>query len=170
MLYSYWNGKRYPTVRLKSRTVGIVLAVCLKIIGENGIFGSFLGLNQNIYRNADVLLFQCLACLLRGSEEVEIEFTISCHEHTFLNIPNWDILNIPIRHNNVKVMLLRLKELRLARKMTQQRLAMELSMSQNTVSRYENGEREPGLAELIRIADYFDVSVDYLLERTDRPR
>ena len=67
-------------------------------------------------------------------------------------------------------MLLRLKELRLARRMTQQRLAMELSMSQNTVSRYENGEREPGLKELIRIADYFDVSVDYLLERTDQPR
>lgn len=43
-------------------------------------------------------------------------------------------------------------------------------MSQNTVSRYENGEREPGLKELIRIADYFDVSVDYLLERTDQPR
>lgn len=42
-------------------------------------------------------------------------------------------------------------------------------MSQNTVSRYENGEREPGLAELIRIA-YFEVSVDYLLERTDQPR
>ena len=147
-----------------------MLVVCLKIIGENGVFGSFLGLNQNIYRDTDVLLFQCLACLLRGSEEVEIEFTISCHEHTFLNIPKWDIFNIPIRHNNVKVMLLRLKELRLARRMTQQRLAMELSMSQNTVSRYENGEREPGLAELIRIADYFDVSVDYLLERTDRPR
>ena len=66
-------------------------------------------------------------------------------------------------------MLLRLKELRLARRMTQQRLAMELSMSQNTVSRYENGEREPGLAELIRIA-YFEASVDYLLERTDQPR
>ncbi len=43
-------------------------------------------------------------------------------------------------------------------------------MSQNTVSRYETGEREPGLAELIQIADYFDVSVDYLLSRTDQPR
>ena len=162
--------KKIPHRATEKPHGGDCVSVCLKIIGENGIFGSFLGLNQNIYRDTDVLLFQCLACLLRGSEEVEIEFTISCHEHTFLNIPNWDIFNIPIRHNDVKVMLLRLKELRLARKMTQQRLAMELSMSQNTVSRYENGEREPGLAELIRIADYFDVSVDYLLERTDRPR
>lgn len=147
-----------------------MLVVCLKIIGENGVFGSFLGLNQNIYRDTDVLLFQCLACPFCGTEEVEIKFTISRHEYTSLNIPKWDNLNIPIRHNNVKVILLRLKELRLARRMTQQRLAMELSMSQNTVSRYENGEREPGLAELVRIADYFDVSVDYLLERTDQPR
>ena len=53
--------------------------------------------------------------------------------------------------------------------MTQLHLAMELSMNQNTISRYENGEREPGLAELIQIADYFHVSVDYLLERTDNP-
>ena len=65
---------------------------------------------------------------------------------------------------------MRLKELRLARKMSQQRLAIELSMAQNTISRYENGEREPGIDELIRIADYFDVSVDYLLGRSDLPR
>ena len=65
---------------------------------------------------------------------------------------------------------MRLRELRKARRITQVRLAMELNMSQNTVSRYENGEREPGIAELIKIADYFDVSVDYLLERTENPR
>ena len=64
---------------------------------------------------------------------------------------------------------MRLKELRLAHHMTQLHLAMELSMNQNTISRYENGEREPGLAELIRIADYFHVSMDYPLERTDNP-
>lgn len=46
---------------------------------------------------------------------------------------------------------------------------MELNTSQNTISRYENGEREPGIGELIKIADYFNISVDYLLERTDNP-
>ncbi len=65
---------------------------------------------------------------------------------------------------------MRLRELRRKRNITQQRLALELHMSQNTISRYETGEREAGYAELIRIADYFDVSVDYLLERTDDPR
>ena len=65
---------------------------------------------------------------------------------------------------------MRLRELRLERNMSQQRLAMELSMTQNTISRYENGEREPGIEELIRIADYFNVSLDYLLERSEQKR
>ena len=65
---------------------------------------------------------------------------------------------------------MRVRELRLERNMSQQRLAMELSMTQNTISRYENGEREPGIKELIRIADYFNVSLDYLLERSEQKR
>ena len=48
-------------------------------------------------------------------------------------------------------------------------MAIDLNMSQNTISRYETGEREPGINELIKIADYFNVSVDYLLERTNNP-
>ena len=42
-------------------------------------------------------------------------------------------------------------------------------MNQNTVSRYESGKRQADYATLIKIADYFDVSLDYLLERTDNP-
>ena len=49
-------------------------------------------------------------------------------------------------------------------------MAMDLNLSQNSISRYETGEREAGYATLIAIADYFDVSVDYLLERTDNPK
>jgi len=47
---------------------------------------------------------------------------------------------------------------------------MELNMNQNSISRYENGEREADYGTLIAIADYFNVSVDYLLGRTDDPR
>ena len=61
----------------------------------------------------------------------------------------------------------RLRELRRQRRISQVRLAMELNVSQNTICRYETTEREAGYAMLIRIADYFDVSVDYLLGRTD---
>ena len=42
-------------------------------------------------------------------------------------------------------------------------------MNQNTISRYETGEREPSINELIKIADYFNISIDYLLERTNNP-
>lgn len=64
---------------------------------------------------------------------------------------------------------MRLKEIRKNKKISQVKLAMELNTTQNTISRYETGEREPGIAELIKIADYFNISVDYLLERTDDP-
>ena len=66
--------------------------------------------------------------------------------------------------------IMRLKELRERKNMTQTRLAMDLSLSQNSVSRYENGAHEADYATLIRIADYFNVSLDYLLERTDNPK
>ena len=64
---------------------------------------------------------------------------------------------------------MRLKELRKSKKISQLKLAMDLNMNQNSVSRYENGEREADYATLIKIADYFNVSIDYLLERTDKP-
>ena len=65
---------------------------------------------------------------------------------------------------------MRLKELRVQKGISQLKLALALNTNQNTISRYETGEREPGINELIKIADYFNVSVDYLLERTDNPK
>lgn len=65
---------------------------------------------------------------------------------------------------------MRLKELRKQRGITQLKLALDLNMCQNTISRYENGQREAGYKELIQFADYFKVSIDYLLERTDNPK
>ena len=62
---------------------------------------------------------------------------------------------------------MRLKDLRKEKGITQLQLALALNMSQNTISRYETGERQAGYDELIKIADYFGVSIDYLLERTD---
>lgn len=47
---------------------------------------------------------------------------------------------------------------------------MELNMNQNTLSRYENELRQADYKTLILFADYFGVSIDYLLGRTDDPR
>ena len=64
---------------------------------------------------------------------------------------------------------MRLKELRVSKGISQLKLAMELSMNQNSISRYETGAREADYNTLILLADYFNVSIDYLLERTDNP-
>ena len=65
---------------------------------------------------------------------------------------------------------MRLKELRKQKNITQIKLAMDLNLSQNSISRYELGEHEAGYATLIAFADYFNVSIDYLLERTNNPK
>ena len=64
---------------------------------------------------------------------------------------------------------MRLRELRRARNISQLKLSMDLQLNQNAISRYETGLREADYAPLIKIADYFNVSIDYLLERTDNP-
>ena len=61
---------------------------------------------------------------------------------------------------------MRLKELRQQRGITQLKLAMDLGLNQNSISRYETGEREADYKALIMLADYFDVTIDYLLEKT----
>ena len=65
-------------------------------------------------------------------------------------------------------MKFRLKELRKLRKISQLKLALDLNMNQNTISRYENLERQADYETLIKIADYFNVSIDYLLGRKDK--
>ncbi len=65
---------------------------------------------------------------------------------------------------------MRLKFLRKSKNISQLKLALDLNMNQNTISRYETGEHQADYKTLIALADYFDVSIDYLLERTDNPK
>ena len=62
----------------------------------------------------------------------------------------------------------RLKEIRKQRGISQLKLAFDLNMNQNTISRYENMEREADYETLIKFADYFNISLDYLLGRIDK--
>lgn len=64
---------------------------------------------------------------------------------------------------------MRLKELRKKKNLTQLQLALALNMNQNSISRYETGAHEADYATLALFADFFHVSIDYLLERTDDP-
>ena len=65
-------------------------------------------------------------------------------------------------------MTFKLKEIRKKRKISQLKLALDLNMNQNTISRYENMERQADYQTLVRFADYFGVSLDYLLGRIDK--
>lgn len=61
----------------------------------------------------------------------------------------------------------RLKELRMGKNITLKQMAEELNMVQRNYQRYENGEVDPPLSKAIALADYFDVSLDYLCGRSD---
>jgi transcriptional regulator with XRE-family HTH domain len=56
--------------------------------------------------------------------------------------------------------------LRQEKRISQRTAAQELGVSQALLSHYENGVREPGLSFVVRAADYYSVSVDFLLGRT----
>lgn len=64
---------------------------------------------------------------------------------------------------------IRVKELRISRKLSQQELADYLKISKSSVNMYERGEREPGLDMLETIADFFNVDMDYLMGKSNMP-
>ena len=60
----------------------------------------------------------------------------------------------------------RIKDLREDRDLRQSDLAAATGIDQRTISNYETGKTSPDAYALIRLADYFDVSIDYLVGRT----
>ena len=62
-----------------------------------------------------------------------------------------------------------LKALRLSRNKTQLQIQMDTGIEQALLSKYESGKRIPPTETLITLADYFNVSMDYIMKRTDNP-
>ena len=56
-----------------------------------------------------------------------------------------------------------LREIRKKRHLNQQKVAMDLNISREALSYYENGKREPSLSLLVRMSEYFNVSINYLI-------
>ena len=63
----------------------------------------------------------------------------------------------------------RIKDLRLSNGMSQAALAKIIDVKPDSISIYERGRNYPEVRKLIILADYFGVSTDYLLGRTDNP-
>ena len=56
-----------------------------------------------------------------------------------------------------------LKKIRKEKKLNQQKIALDLNISRESLSYYENGKREPSLALLKTMSDYFNVSIHFLI-------
>lgn len=56
-----------------------------------------------------------------------------------------------------------LREIRKIKKLNQQKVAFDLNISRESISYYENGLREPSLNLLVKMSEYFNVSIDYLI-------
>ena len=56
-----------------------------------------------------------------------------------------------------------LREIRRKKKLNQQRAALDLNITREALSHYENGRRDPSLDMLVRMSEYFNVSIDYLI-------
>jgi len=63
----------------------------------------------------------------------------------------------------------KLRQLRKERKLTQVELQMQTGIEQSLLSKFENGERIPPTETLITLADFYNVSIDYILCRTENP-
>lgn len=63
----------------------------------------------------------------------------------------------------------RLKKLRTNKKLTQEQLGKIVNVTKVSISGYENGNRTPDTETLQNLANFFEVSTDYLLGRTDEP-
>lgn len=56
-----------------------------------------------------------------------------------------------------------LRKIRKQKNLNQLKVAMDLNISRETLSYYENGKREPSLALLVQMSEYFNVSINYLI-------
>ncbi len=56
-----------------------------------------------------------------------------------------------------------LKQIRKEKRLTQLKVAMDLNISREALSHYENGKREPSIDMLIKMSEYFNVSIDFLI-------
>lgn len=64
----------------------------------------------------------------------------------------------------------RIRDLREDADLTQEQLVQKLKMHKTTYTNYEQGKRDPPFSFIIRLADFYGVSIDYIAERSREPR
>lgn len=100
----------------------------------------------------------------RAPQGVGVPPPVCAQHRTFVPGTDKRARNATNRYNKVKVIgLVGLKEIRKRRGLNQQKVAMDLNITREALSQYENGKREPGQKMLIRMSEYFNVSIHYLI-------
>ncbi|MDR9866431.1 helix-turn-helix transcriptional regulator [Lactococcus cremoris] len=110
-----------------------------------------LKIKQNSYRDWE-----------NGKSEPNIEMLVRIADYFDVSL---DYLMGGKMKNITEEFSLCLKKIRMKRKLSQKQIAEELKISQQQYSKWEGGIITPNAETLVRLADYFDVSVDYLLGR-----
>lgn len=110
-----------------------------------------LKIKQNLYSDWE-----------NGKSEPNIEMLVRISDYFDVSL---DYLMGGKMKNITEEFSLCLKKLRMKRKLSQKQIAEELKISQQQYSKWEGGIITPNAETLVRLADYFDVSVDYLLGR-----
>lgn len=114
----------------------------------------FILLNIAGFRQ-DFCFFRCISCVC-GFFDFHID-------HKITPIELYDIMSLSGAMNN------NLKLLRKKKGYTQIAVQMKTGIEQALLSKFENDERIPPTETLIRLADFYNVSIDYILCRTDNP-
>jgi len=85
-------------------------------------------------------------------------------------IPIINYNNIETGGERVSIVAERLKSLRNGVKLSQKQLAERIGITQSSINRHENNQSEASYQSLLLYADFFDVSMDYIFGRTDKPQ
>ena len=82
----------------------------------------------------------------------------------------WGIIRAHLRRGGWHLYYQRIRDLREDADLTQEMLVKKLGMHKTTYTNYEQGKREPPFSFIIRLAEFYGVTTDYIAGRTNRPR
>ncbi len=90
---------------------------------------------------------------------------LKCFAKAFMLPAKLKYLGIIEEEETRKILAARLKELRIRENLSQEIIALDLNIARSTYSCYETGKNEPDICTLVKLADYYKVSLDYLAGR-----
>lgn len=148
--------KFHEKLKMLRKKKGLTQQEVAKLVHvERGVYTNWeLGNRNPNYENLSML-----ACVFDVSIDYLLGDYLEISKERYLKIKESDLMKTS------NVFPQRLKELRLKKGLTQTELGEKVGVKQSTFTNWENGKREPNFETIIKIADLFEVSVDWLFGR-----